>query len=68
MQINAQSGITSSLFDVQTKKNTVSEKQSPAAAQDKVTLSAEALALANGAGKVQTFGGTSWPKWPTIPA
>ncbi len=67
MQINAQSGITSSLFDVQTKKNTVSEKQSPAAAQDKVTLSAEALALASGGDKVQTFG-AGWPKWPTVPA
>lgn len=66
MQINAQSGITTSLFDVQTKKNNTLEKQTPAAAQDKVTLSAEALALANGAGKVQTLG-SGWPKWPTIP-
>ena len=67
MQINAQSGVTTSLFDVQTKKNNTLEKQSPAAAQDKVTLSAEALALANGGGQVQTLG-AGWPKWPTIPA
>lgn len=67
MQINAQSGINAALFDVQTKKNTALEKQSLPAAQDKVTLSAEALALASGGGQVQTLG-TSWPKWPTIPA
>lgn len=67
MQINAQSAINSSLFDVQAKKNTALEKQPLPAAQDKVTLSAEALALASGGGQVQTLGG-SWPKWPTIPA